>query len=139
MTTHPALDATTTPGPFGQPVRRIEDPALLTGQGRYADDIHFPDMLQAAFVRSPFSHALIKGIDVSAAAAQEGVRAVLTMDDLAQHLTSDRLSVGMPSKAYLQLRDRPVLARTEVCHVGEPVAVVIADDRYIAEDAAALV
>ena len=69
LTTHPALDATTTPGPFGQPIRRIEDPALLTGRGRYADDIHFPDMLQAAFVRSPVSHALIKGIDATVARA----------------------------------------------------------------------
>ncbi len=139
MTTHPALDATTMPGPFGQPVRRIEDPALLTGRGRYADDIHFPGMLQAAFVRSPVSHGLVKSIDATVARAQPGVRAVLTMADLAPHLSSDRLSVGMPSKAYRQLRDRPILADKEVCHVGEPVAVVIADDRYIAEDAAALV
>ena len=139
LTTHPALDATTTPGPFGQPIRRIEDPALLTGRGRYADDIHFPDMLQAAFVRSPVSHALIKGIDVTAARAQPGVRAVLTMADIAPYLTSDRLSVGMPSKAYRQLRDRPILVDKEACHVGEPIAIVVADDRYIAEDAASLV
>lgn len=139
LTTHPALDATTTPGPFGEPVRRIEDPALLTGRGRYADDIHFPDMLQAAFVRSPVSHARIKSIDTASAQAQPGVRAVLTMADLEPYLTTDRLSVGMPSKAYQQLRDRPILANTEACHVGEPIAVVIAEDRYIAEDAAALV
>jgi len=139
LTTHPGLDATTRPGPFGQPVRRLEDPALLTGLGRYADDIHFPDMLQAAFVRSPVAHALISGIDTDAARAQPGVHAVLTMADLAPHLTTDRLSVGMPSKAYQQLRDRPILVDKEVCHVGEPIAVVIADDRYIAEDAAALV
>jgi len=139
LTSHPSLDATSVPGPFGQPVRRIEDPALLTGRGRYADDIHFPDMLQAAFVRSPLSHARILRVDTTAARAQPGVHAVLTMTDLAPHLTTDRLSVGMPSKAYKQLRDRPILASEEVCHVGEPVAVVIADDRYIAEDAAALV
>ena len=139
MTDHPMIDATAMLGPFGQPVRRIEDPALLTGAGRYADDIHFPGMLQAAFVRSAFAHALVKGIDASAALEMAGVRAVLTMEDLSPHLTSDRLSVGMPSKAYQQLRDRPILANTEVCHVGEPIAVVIAEDRYIAEDAAALV
>ncbi|PPR09614.1 MAG: 6-hydroxypseudooxynicotine dehydrogenase complex subunit gamma [Alphaproteobacteria bacterium MarineAlpha11_Bin1] len=132
-------DATAVPGPFGQPVRRIEDPALLTGAGRYADDIHFPGMLQVAFVRSAFAHALIKSIDVSAARNTAGVLAVFTMDDLKPHLTSDRLSVGMPSKAYQQLRDRPILATSEVCHVGEAIAVVIAEDRYIAEDAAALV
>ena len=101
------IDATTRPGPFGQPVRRIEDPALLTGAGRYADDIHFPGMLQAAFVRSAFAHALIRGINTTAAGEIPGVRAVLTMNDLAPHMTSDRLSVGMPSKAYQQLRDRP--------------------------------
>lgn len=139
LTSHPALEATKTPGPFGEPVRRIEDPALLTGRGRYADDIHFPGMLQAAFVRSPVSHARINGVDASIARAQPGVRAVLTMEDLAPYLTTDRLSVGMPSKAYRQLRDRPILADSEACHVGEPIAVVIADDRYIAEDAAALV
>ena len=139
MTTHPSIEATTAPGPFGQPVRRLEDPALLTGTARFADDIHFPGMLQAAFVRSPVAHARVKAIDTSAAAAMPGVRAVYTMADLAPHLTGDRLVVAMPSKAYRQMRDRPVLANTEVCHVGEPIAVVIADDRYQAEDAAALV
>ena len=133
------INATAMPGPFGQPVRRIEDPALLTGAGRYADDIHFPGMLQAAFVRSAFAHARIRSVDAAAARAIDGVRAVLTMEDLSPYLTSDRLSVGMPSKAYQQLRDRPILAASEVCHVGEPIAVVIAEDRYVAEDAAALV
>ena len=139
MTDHPMINATAMPGPFGQPVRRIEDPALLTGAGRYADDIHFPGMLQAAFVRSAFAHARIRSVDAAAARAIDGVRAVLTMEDLSPYLTSDRLSVGMPSKAYQQLRDRPILAASEVCHVGEPIAVVIAEDRYVAEDAAALV
>ena len=139
MTDHPMINATAMPGPFGQPVRRIEDPALLTGAGRYADDIHFPGMLQAAFVRSAFAHARIRSVDAAAAREIDGVRAVLTMEDLSPYLTSDRLSVGMPSKAYQQLRDRPILAASEVCHVGEPIAVVIAEDRYVAEDAAALV
>ena len=139
MTEHPMINVTKMPGPFGQPVRRVEDPALLTGVGRYADDIHFPNMLQAAFVRSAYAHALIKEIDTSAARQLPGVHAVFLMDDLAPLLSADRLSVGMPSKSYRQLRDRPILANTEVCHVGEPIAVVVADDRYIAEDAAAQV
>lgn len=139
MTVHPGLEATTTPGPFGQPVRRVEDPALLTGTARFADDLHFPGMLQAAFVRSPLAHAKINGIDTAAARALPGVHAVYTMADLAPLLTADRLAVGMPSKAYRQIRDRPILAADEVCHVGEAIAIVIADDRYIAEDAAALV
>ncbi len=139
MTTHPSIEATRAPGPFGQPVRRIEDPALLKGAARFADDIHLPGMLDAAFVRSPFAHARVGTIDTSAAKSMPGVHAVYTMKDLAPLLSADRLAVGMPSKAYRQTRDRPILARTEVCHVGEPVAVVIADDRYMAEDAAAMV
>ena len=119
MTEHPMINVTKMPGPFGQPVRRLEDPALLTGVGRYADDIHFPNMLQAAFVRSAYAHALIREIDTSAARQLPGVHAVFLMDDLAPLLSSDRLSVGMPSKSYRQLRDRPILANTEVCHVGE--------------------
>ena len=126
-------------GPFGQPVRRIEDPALLTGAGRFADDIHFPGMLQAAFVRSPFAHARVGEIDAARARAAPGVRAVLTMAELAPLLTSTVLAVGMPSKDYRQTRDRPILADREVCHVGEAVAAVVAEDRYVAEDAAALV
>ncbi|MEC7488523.1 MAG: xanthine dehydrogenase family protein molybdopterin-binding subunit [Pseudomonadota bacterium] len=139
MPSHPSLDAITTPGPFGQPVRRIEDQALLTGAGMFADDIHFPGMLQAAFVRSAFAHARINGIDTSEARALPGVKGVYVMGDFAQLIKSDRLSVGMPSSTYKQLRDRPILASDEVCHVGEPIAVVIADNRYTAEDASALV
>ena len=139
MTDHPSLEATSARGPFGQPVRRIEDPALLTGNARFADDIHFPDMLQAAFVRSAFAHAKINAINTDAAMRLPGVRAVYTIENLAPYLSADRLSVGMPSKAYKQQRDRPILANEEVCHVGEPIAVVIAEDRYLAEDAAALV
>ena len=139
MTDHPSLEATSARGPFGQPVRRIEDPALLTGNARFADDIHFPGMLQAAFVRSAFAHAKINGINTDVAMQMPGVRAVYTIENLAPYLSADRLSVGMPSKAYKQQRDRPILANDEVCHVGEPIAVVIAEDRYLAEDAAALV
>ena len=139
MPSHPSLDAITIPGPFGQPVRRIEDQALLTGAGIFADDIHFPGMLQAAFVRSAFAHARINGIDTSEARTLPGVKGVYVMGDFAQLIKSDRLSVGMPSSTYKQLRDRPVLASDEVCHVGEPIAVVIAEDRYTAEDASALV
>ena len=61
---------------IGKPVGRIEDEALLTGAGRFVDDIHLPDMLEAAFVRSPFAHAKIKSIDLSAARAAPGVHAV---------------------------------------------------------------
>jgi carbon-monoxide dehydrogenase large subunit len=118
---------------------RLEDPDLLRGRARFVDDIRLPRMLEAAFVRSPHAHALIHAIDRQAALAAPGIVAILTMDDLRPHLATERLVVGLPSPAYRQQRDRPVLAGPEVVHVGEPVAIVVADKRARAEDAAALV
>jgi len=118
---------------------RLEDPDLLRGKARFVDDIDLPGMLEACFVRSPHAHALIRGIDKEAALAAPGVAAVLTSDDFRPHLKVERLAVGLPSPAYRQQRDRPVLAGPEVVHVGEPVAIVIADGRARAEDAASLV
>lgn len=124
---------------FGHSTPRLEDPALLRGQGRFVDDIRLPGGLHAAFVRSPFAHAAINGIDADAARAVPGVVAVLTRAELLPYLTCDRLVVALPDKSWRQECHRPILAGDEVVHVGEPVAVVIAEDRYIAEDAAALV
>ncbi len=124
---------------IGRDVSRKEDKALIRGQGRFADDIVLPNMLHAAFVRSPHAHALIRSIDAEGARTLPGVVAVLTLDDLAPYLTDTRLRVAMPSPSYRQQLDRPVLADREVVHVGEPIALVLADDRYLAEDAAALV
>lgn len=124
---------------FGQRVGRIEDPALLQGKARFVDDIDLPGLVHAAFVRSPHAHATIKSIDSAAALAVPGVRTVLTAADLKPYLKSDVLAVGLPSPSYRQELHRPVLASVDVAHVGEPVAMVIADSRYIAEDAAALV
>jgi carbon-monoxide dehydrogenase large subunit len=123
----------------GNSVARIEDVALLRGEGRYVDDIRLPGMLHAAFVRSPHAHAAIRSIDKSAALALPGVKAVLALDDLRPYLRNERLVVGLPSPSYKQERNRPALAGDETVHVGEPVAIVIADNRYIAEDAVALV
>ena len=123
----------------GKSVARLEDPALLRGEGRYVDDIRLPGMLHAAFVRSPHAHAAIRGIDKSAALALPGVTAVLALEDLRPWLRNERLVVGLPSPTYRQERNRPALASGETVHVGEPVAIVVAADRYIAEDAVALV
>jgi carbon-monoxide dehydrogenase large subunit len=120
-------------------VLRLEDPPLLRGQAKFVDDIRFPDMLHAAFVRSPHGHARINRIDKSAALALPGVHAVLTLDDLLPHLATHWIVVGLPSPAYKQDINRPALAGPEVVHVGEPIAIVLAANRYIAEDAAALV
>lgn len=114
---------------------RLEDRPLLIGAGRFVDDIRRPGLLAAAFLRSAHAHALIRRIDLSGARAHPGVHAAYTLDDLRPHLAKDRLAVALPSATIRQRLDRPVLADREVCHVGEPVAVVVAEDRYLAEDA----
>lgn len=124
---------------FGQPMRRLEDRALVTGKGRYLDDLNPRGCLAAAFVRSPYAHAAFTTVDASAALEMPGVRAVLTIEDLAPLLTGRRLVVGLPSAAIKLQVDRPVLADGEVVHVGEAIAMVIADTRAQAEDAAELV
>jgi carbon-monoxide dehydrogenase large subunit len=118
---------------------RIEDLPLLQGNGRFVDDLHFPQMLEAAFVRSPHAHAAIRGIDATSARRLPGVHAVLTLADIAPYLSSERLPLQFRAKDLPPDITPFVLAKDEVAFVGEAVAVVIADSRYIAEDAAALV
>ncbi len=119
----------------GSKVRRVEDPALLKGEGRFVDDMHLPGLLQAAFVRSPYAHARITGIDTSAALAMPGVHAVLTHADLPEALQQPLpLLVPNPTIRYPIIQH--VLAKDAVHFVGEAVAMVLADDRYLAEDAA---
>src|SRR5712675_333226 len=124
---------------IGKPLRRREDGPLLRGQGRFVDDLVFSGTLEAAFVRSPHPHALIRSIDARAARALPGVHAVFTLDDLKPLLTQERLPLQFRT-AQLPPDITPfVLASHEVAFVGEAVAIVIADTRYLAEDAAALV
>src|SRR5262245_43560676 len=123
----------------GRSITRLEDANLLSGAGRFVDDIQLPNMLHAAFLRSPHPHARIRSINKAPALAYGGVHAVYTFTDLRPYLSDDRLVVALPSAAFKQQVDRPVLAIDEVTHVGEPVAVVIAQDRYIAEDAIATI
>src|SRR5688572_28386547 len=78
---------------FGARVKRIEDPALLRGRGRFVDDITFPDLLHAAFVRSPLAHARVRGLDKTPALALPGVHAVLTLADLRPHMANARRPV----------------------------------------------
>jgi carbon-monoxide dehydrogenase large subunit len=123
-------------GPIGLSVRRREDHRLLTGRGRYVDDIRMPDLLHAAIVRSPHAHARIETIDGRLAAAQPGVIAVLTVAELPECVGAVPPLVASPVfRAYAQ----PALAGPTVRHVGEAVAVVVADDVYRAADAAATV
>src|SRR5580658_11125690 len=133
--------------PFiGRSMTRREDRRLLTGRGQYIADLELPHMLHAAFVRSPHAHARIKTIDVSRAAAAPGVFHVLTGPELTRELppVSDT-QVVLPSKwiALVQHKfinpQQPLLAHDKVRHVGEAVAVIVAESRYAAEDAAELV
>src|SRR5262247_3531074 len=120
----------------GARIPRIEDARLLTGRGTYADDVALPGMLHACFVRSPFARAAIRGIDTSAAKALPGVRCVLTAADLNPGVHEQwHTSVGPKGPET----PRPPLAEGEVRFVGDPVALVIAENRYVAEDAADLV
>jgi carbon-monoxide dehydrogenase large subunit len=121
---------------LGARVHRAEDEALVRGEGHYVDDIKLPGMLHAAFLRADQAHALIRGIDTAAAAP--GVHAVLTAADLPDPVGRPMVQT-FPAPALLQdLRPEP-LAREEVAHVGQPVAMVIADSRALAEDALALI
>jgi carbon-monoxide dehydrogenase large subunit len=116
----------------GQSLRRVEDPRLLTGNGKFVDDTALPGMLHAAFLRSPHAHARILAIHTDAARAVKGVEAVFTGRDLAEVLRPFVSSLGRPEVRTLV---RPVLPLNRVRHVGEAVAVVVAASRYIAEDA----
>lgn len=123
----------------GKPLPRLEDQELLTGSARFVDDLNPDGLLHAAFVRSAFGHARINNVDTDAARDMPGVVAVYTIDDLGDVLTQDRVPETHP-KPPPRVEIGPwVLARDEVCYVGEPIAVVIAEDRYQAEDAAAMV
>ncbi|MCS0497255.1 xanthine dehydrogenase family protein molybdopterin-binding subunit [Ancylobacter sp. MQZ15Z-1] len=123
----------------GRPVPRLEDLPLLTGAGRYLDDIELPELLHCAFVRSPVAHARIERIDVEAARAMDGVHAVLTLADLMPKLTSGRMPLGASPIKGENSSTPFVLADREVAYVGEPIVLVVAHSRYLAEDAAAQV
>ncbi len=126
---------------FGERIKRNEDPRLLTGQALFTDDVHLPGMGHAAFVRSPYAHARILSIDTSMAVAKEGVLAVITAVDLGDYWQPGPLLVPPPpvKDIVFNQRTQVPLAKDKVRHVGEPVALVIAESRYIAEDAAELV
>jgi carbon-monoxide dehydrogenase large subunit len=121
---------------IGQRLPRKEDSRLLTGRGAFVDDILLPGMLHVAFARSPIARGKIKSIDVSAAREMPGVRAVLTAEDI-EHFQIQMVSVHLmvpPPGAKIY-----PLAKDRVAYAGDPVALVVAENRYLAEDAAALV
>jgi carbon-monoxide dehydrogenase large subunit len=124
---------------FGAPITRNEDARLLSGQALFVDDVELPGMLHAAFLRSNVAHARIRSIDVAAARTRPGIVAIYTADDLRQYWAPGPLLVPPPPipGAVFNQRTQVPLAKDKVRHVGEPLAVVIAQSRYLAEDALA--
>jgi aerobic carbon-monoxide dehydrogenase large subunit len=122
---------------FGQPVKRNEDRRLLTGQALFIDDVELPGMLHVAFLRSQVAHAKIIRIDVSKALRRPGVVAAYTASDLGDYWRPGPLLVPPPPIAGIVFNERTQvpLAKHKVRHVGEPLVIVIAESRYIAEDA----
>ena len=132
--------ATLTPGGAaryaGSRVHRVEDGRLLTGRGTFVDDVSAPGTLHACFVRSPYPRARIVGIDVSQAVKLPGVHSVFTGADLNSGVHEQWHTMMGPAAPETP---RPPLADTEARFVGDPVALVVAESRYLAEDAADLV
>jgi aerobic carbon-monoxide dehydrogenase large subunit len=119
---------------FGERVPRVEDPRLVTGDGRFLDDLGH-DALEAAFVRSPHAHARVADVDVTEALEVDGLVAIYTYEDL-DGRTNERLPLLIPHPTLTHGRTQYALANGEVNHVGEAVVMVVASDRYVAEDAA---
>jgi aerobic carbon-monoxide dehydrogenase large subunit len=130
----------------GRSISRREDRRLLTGRGQFIADLELPQMLHAVFVRSPLAHARIRAIDLSRAAATPGVIYALSGPELARQLPPvPDTQLALPSKWTTLVQHKfinpqqPLLAYDKVRHVGEAVAVILAETRHAAEDAAELV
>ncbi len=121
----------------GRRVRRNEDPRLLTGRALFVDDVQRPGMLHVAFLRSPFAHARINEVDVSMAREFPGVHAVYTAADLGDYWRPGPLLVPPPpvEGSVFHERTQVPLAKDKIRHLGEPVAMIVADSRALAEDA----
>ena len=131
---------------IGRSLLRREDRRLLTGRGQFIADLELPRMLHAAFVRSPVAHARIRSVDLSAAAAVPGVALALSGDELVKLLPPlPDTQLSLPNKWTSHVEhefhnpQQPGLAHDKVRHVGEAVAVIVAESRYAAEDATGLV
>ncbi|HEX5367590.1 MAG TPA: xanthine dehydrogenase family protein molybdopterin-binding subunit, partial [Acidimicrobiales bacterium] len=123
----------------GASVARTEDQRILTGRGRYVDDVTLPGMVHAAFVRSPVAHARVTRVEVEAARGAPGVVAVLTGADVEPHVVPGGGAMAMAGMAGSRVPSFTLLATDKVRLVGDPVALVVAESRYAAEDACELV
>lgn len=122
---------------IGEKAKRVEDHRLLIGEARYLDDIKLPGMLHAVFIRSSYAHAKILKISVDAAKKISGVYKIITAKELSNNNVSDRLPLAFPSGLLHSSAMPKILAENEVLYVGEPIAIILAKNRFIAEDAAA--
>src|SRR3990172_6777392 len=122
---------------FGRRIKRNEDPRLLTGQALFVDDVNLPGMLHVAFLRSPYAHARIRRVDCSRALARAGVVAAYSAQELGDYWRKGPLLVSPPPIDGIEFhaRTQPILARDKVRHQGEPLVAVVAESRYLAEDA----
>jgi len=128
---------------IGRSVKRREDECLLAGKGQYVADVELPGALHVAVLRSTHAHARIVRLDVSAAEQLAGVTAVWTAKDVAERINplapffwrEPPQPVQERSKPVLRYDEQPLLADTSVRYVGEPIALVVAGSRYLAEDA----
>ena len=119
-----------------KPAPRVEDDALVRGTGRFMDDPRLPNSAYAAFVRSTHAHARVVSVKSEEARKAKRVLAVLTADDMPPRIATGQIPMLVPNPAIRTPRTQIALARDEVCYVGQTVAVVVADNRYLAEDAA---
>ncbi|MQG77919.1 MAG: xanthine dehydrogenase family protein molybdopterin-binding subunit, partial [SAR202 cluster bacterium] len=123
---------------FGSGIRRREDPRLITGGATYTDDVQLPGMLHAAIKRSPHAHAKINNIDTASASDAPGVVAVYTSADT-DGVLNPIPCAWIPPESDVKAVDHPALAKDVVRYQGDAVAVVVAENRYQAEDALELI
>lgn len=125
---------------LGQRIKRSEDPRLLTGQAMFVDDLDLPGMLHVAFLRSDYAHARLSQLDVSAARRRPGVVAVYTAEDLGDYWRPGPLNVPAPHAikgTLFHRRTQVPLVKDKVRYLGEPLVMIVAESRYLAEDALA--
>ncbi|MFN8343668.1 MAG: xanthine dehydrogenase family protein molybdopterin-binding subunit [Spirosomataceae bacterium] len=121
---------------IGKSVKRVEDKRFITGKGRYTDDIVLPGMTHAYILRSPYAHANIKSIDTSAAAAMPGVVTIMTGEEVGHYGVPCGWQVNFKNGETMKEPPHPLLVKDKVRHVGDAVALVVAESREIAQDAA---
>lgn len=121
---------------IGKSIKRVEDKRFITGHGRYTDDIVLPGMTYAYILRSPYAHANIKSIDTSEAAAMKGVVTIMTGDEVGHYGVPCGWQVNFKNGDIMKEPPHPLLVKDKVRHVGDAVALVVAESREIAQDAA---